>query len=102
MAISSSMPERTRATNGSAGVLLGPRQLIGARSAAGSADEQAIVHSPSEPRGSCFEPWSGQCCMVAIAGAWWAAAGAADMPKGISSSAMSATRRKTAVRIADA
>jgi hypothetical protein len=55
------------------------------QSAAGSAAEQAIVHSVKAP----FERWSGACsgqCCVGIAMAWRVTGGAAPalMPKGIS------------------
>jgi len=33
-------------------------------SAAGSAAEQAIVHSAKPPFDSCFVPCSGQCCII--------------------------------------
>jgi hypothetical protein len=33
------------------------------RSAAGSAAEQAMVHSAIPPCMSCFGAWSGQCCI---------------------------------------
>ena len=90
MAVSGCNPRRTCAVPGRTGAQTIRAGRSRVRSAAGSAAEQAIVHSCRPAFDSCFGARSGQCFAEACAiGATCAAAAVAVVPKGISSTAMS-------------